>query len=264
MKHRLTASVLLVAAHALAAQGAQRALPDTARSFAAGDPDSSVTPVLMELRIGELSSTTVQAYRVGNEALLPLARLLTLAEARYRLTPDGVVEASLPPGPRLFFAAAGRDTMSLGDRRVVIEHGTLLFRDGELYVPCHRLGELLGTAIVTDWSELSATVMDVSVLPIGQRVRRDAAREVLARRHEDDAPAFQPGDEPAGWHGLALDYSYFAPGAQRLGAGSYEVTAGTDVLGGSLALGRGASAPPMPAWRRVWDRGRGCGRTTAG
>jgi hypothetical protein len=252
--------VLLLTAPVLAAQGAQRTLPDTARAFAAGEPDSSVTPVLMELRMGELSSTTVQAYRVGTEALLPLARLLTLAEARYHLTPDGVVEASLPPGPRRLLAAAGHDTMSLGDQHVRLEPGALLFRDGELYVACQRLGELLGTTIVVDWGELSATVMDVAVLPIGQRVRRDAARAALAGRQTDDAPAFQPADEPAGWHGLALDYSYFAPGAQRLGAGSYEVTAGTDVLGGSLALGARSIGPAdagvvqgVGSWTGVWE-----------
>ena len=260
MRRAMTAAVLALAAHALAAQGAPRALPDTQRAFAAGDPDSSVTPVLMELRIGELASATVQAYRVRGEALLPLARLLTLAEARYRLTPDGVLEASLPPGPRRFVAALGRDTMSLGDRRVPIEPTARLFRDGDLYVGTRRLGDLLGTTIVVDWSELSATVMDVAVLPIGQRVRRDAARAALARRHEDDAAAFQPGDEPAGWHGLALDYSYFAPGGQRLGAGSYEVTAGSDVLGGSLALGvRSLGAADagvvrgVGSWTGVWE-----------
>ena len=260
MIRRLPMFVLLLTAPVLAAQGAQRTLPDTARAFAAGEPDSSVTPVLIELRMGELSSTTVQAYREGTEALLPLARLLTLAEARYHLTPDGVVEASLPPGPRRLLAAAGHDTMSLGDQHVRLEPGALLFRDGELYVACHRLGELLGTTIVVDWGELSATVMDVAVLPIGQRVRRDAARAALARRQTDDAPAFQPADEPAGWHGLALDYSYFAPGAQRLGAGSYEVTAGTDVLGGSLALGARSIGPAdagvvqgVGSWTGVWE-----------
>jgi len=260
VKRRLMGFVLLVAAHALAAQGAPRALPDTVRAFAAADPDSSVLPVLMELRIGELASATVQAYRVRGEALLPLARLLTLAEARYHLTPDGVLEASLPPGPRRFLAAVGRDTMSLGERRVQLEPQARLFRDGDLYVGVDRLADLLGTAIVVDWGELSATVMDVAVLPIGQRVRRDAARAALARRHEDEAAAFQPGQEPAGWHGLALDYSYFTPGGQRLGAGSYEVTAGTDVLGGSLALGARSIGPAdagvvqgAGSWTGVWE-----------
>ena len=244
----------------LPGQGAPRALPDTVRSFAAEDPESTVTPVLMELRIGELASATVQAYRVRSEALLPLARLLTLAEARYHLTPDGVLEASLPPGPRRLLAAAGRDTISLGDRRVPLEPGARLFRDGELYVGGHCLGDLLGTAIVVDWSELSATVMDVDVLPIGQRVRRDAARAALARRHDSDAPEFRPGDEQEGWHGLALDYSYYAPGGQRLGAGSYAVAAGTDAFGGSLAVGAQSVGPADAgvvrgdaSWTGVWE-----------
>ena len=237
-----------------------RWLPGQGASFAAGDPDSSVTPVLMELRIGELASATVQAYRIQNEALLPLARLLTLGEARYHLTPDGVLEASLPPGPRRFLAAVGRDTISLGDRRVRLEPEARLFRDGELYVGVHCLGDLLGTAIVVDWSELSATVMDVEVLPIGQRVRRDAARAALARRHDGGTPAFRPGDEQEGWHGLAVDYSYFAPGGQRIGAGAYAVAAGTDAFGGSLAVGAQSVGPADAgvvrgdaSWTGVWE-----------
>lgn len=255
---RRAAAVLvgLAAAHALAAQGAERA-------FAAGDPDSTAQPVLMELRIGGLASATVQAYRVHSEALLPLARLLTLAEARYHLTPEGVLEASLPPGPRRFLAAAGRDTMALGERRVPLAPDAQLFRDGELYVAVDRLGDLLGTAIVVDWSELSATVMDVEVLPIGQRIRREAARAALAHRHEDEISEFRPGDERQGWHGLALDYSYFAPGGQRLGAGSYVVTAGSDVLGGSLAVGASSIGPAdagvargEASWTGVWEEHR--------
>ncbi len=252
--------VLLAVANTLAAQGAQRGLADTVRSFAAGDPDSSVTPILMELRIGELASATVQAYRVRSEALLPLARFLTLAEARYHLTPDGVLEASLPPGPRRLLAAASRDTMFLGARRVRLDPQARIFRDGDLYVGVNRLGDLLGTTIVVDWSELSATVMDVDVLPIGQRVRRDAARAALARRHDSENPDFRPGDEQSGWHGLALDYSYFAPGAQRLDAGSYLVTAGTDLFGGSLAVGASSVGPAdagvaqgEASWTGVWE-----------
>jgi len=108
--------------------------------------------------------------------------LAVIQNALEATPPDGVVEASLPPGPRRLLAAAGRDTMSLGNRRVPLEPAARLFRDGDLYIDVHCLGELLGTPIVVDWSELSATVMDVAVLPIGQRAQRDAARAALARR----------------------------------------------------------------------------------
>jgi len=216
---------------------AERAQPDTGTSFSAGSRDSVATPVLIELRIGDLASITVQAYRVRTEALLPLAQLLTLAEARYRLSPDGVLESSLPPGPRRLLVAAGRDTMTFGDRRVRLEPDFRLFKDGELYVGAERLGDLLGTTIAVDWSDLTATVMDADMLPIGQRIRREAAYEALARRRDRSPADLRLGIDHQGWDGLVLDYSLFAPGGQPVGAGTYAFELGTDAFGGSLAIG---------------------------
>jgi hypothetical protein len=238
-------------------------VPDTVAPFSAGTLDSLATPVLIELRIGDLASTTVQAYRVRTEALLPLAQLLTLAEARYRLSPDGVLEASMPPGPRRLQVAVGRDTMSFGDRRVRLEPDFRLFKDGELYVGAERLGDLLGTTIIVDWSDLTATVMDADMLPIGQRVRREAAHEALARRR-DRAPAdLRLGLDRQAWDGLVLDYSLFAPGGQPVGAGSYSFELGTDAFGGSLAIGAQsvgrADAGVVrgdASWTGVWENHR--------
>jgi len=216
---------------------AERTPPDTGSPFNADARDSVATPVLIELRIGDLASTTVQAYRVRTEALLPLAQLLTLAEARYRLSPDGVLEASLPPGPRRLLVAAGRDTMSFGDRRVRLEPDFRLLKDGELYVGAERLGDLLGTTIVVNWSDLTATIMNADMLPIAQRMRREAAYEALARRRNRAPADLHLGLDRQGWDGLVLDYSLFAPGGQPVGAGSYAFELGTDAFGGSLAIG---------------------------
>jgi hypothetical protein len=239
---------------------AAAAAPDTVRAFAAGSQDSVPSAVLIELRIADLTSITVQAFRVRTEALLPVAQLLSLAEARYHLSPDGVLESSLPPGPRRLRVAVGRDTMTFGDRRVRIEPEFLLFKDGELYVGAERLGDLLATRIIVDWSDLTATIMDASMLPIGQRVRREAAREALARRR-DRAPAdFSLGLERQRWDGLVLDYSLFAPGGQPLSAGSYAFDVGTDAFGGSLAVGAQSVGPAdagvvrgTASWTGVWE-----------
>jgi hypothetical protein len=218
-------------------QQAGRTFPDTEKAFAASDQDSVAKPVLLELRIANLASTTVQAYRVRTEALLPLAQLLSLAEARYRLSPDGVVDASIAPGPRRLLVSAASDTMTLGERRVRLEAEFRLFKDGELYVGAERLGDLLGTAIVVDWPGLTATVMDAGMLPIGLRLQREAAREALARRVERAPADFRLGLEHQPWDGLVLDYALVAPGGQPLGAGSYAFDLGTDAFGGSLAIG---------------------------
>ncbi len=244
-------------------QQAERSRPDTEKTFAAGDQDSVAKPVLLELRIADLAAMTVQAYRVRTEALLPLAQFLSLAEARYRLSPDGELEASIAPGPRRLLVAAGSDTLTLGDRRVRLEAEFRLFKDGELYVGAERLGDLLGTAIVVDWSGLTATVMDAGMLPIGQRVQREAAREALARRRERVPADFRLGLERQRWDGLVLDYSLFAPGGQPLGAGSYSFELGTDAFGGSLAIGARslgrADAGVVrgdASWTGVWEEHR--------
>jgi hypothetical protein len=270
-RHRLAALATLSAALCAAAaprvvhaapapQQAERSLPDTEKAFAAGDEDSVAKPVLLELRIADLVSTTVQAYRVRTEALLPLAQFLSLAEARYRLSPDGVLEATIAPGTRRLLVAAGRDTMTLGDRRVRLEPEFRLFKDGELYVGAERLGDLLGTAIVVDWSGLTATVMDAGVLPIGLRVQREAARAALARWKERAPADFRLGVERHQWDGLVLDYALFAPGGQPVGAGSYAFALGTDVFGGSLAVGAqslgradAGVARGDASWTGVWE-----------
>ena len=238
----------------------ERTLPDTERPFSAGSQDSVPQAVLVELRIRGLASATVQAYRVRTEALLPLAQFLSLAQVRYHLSPDGVLEASVPPGPSRLVVAAGNDTMTFGDLRVRLEPEFRLFKDGELYVGAERLGNLLGSAIVVDWAGLTVTLMDAGMLPVGQRARRDAARAALARRREAAPADLRLGLERQRWDGLVLDYSLFAPGGRPVGAGSYAFDLGGDAFGGSLAIGAHSVGPADAgvargdvSWTGVWE-----------
>jgi hypothetical protein len=235
---------------------------DTNRIFRAGTADTVPEPVLLELRIGTLVSRTLQAYRVGTEALLPLGQLMSMAEVRYHLSPDGVLEARVGPG-RLLTVSADRDTMVYGDQRVRIEPEYRLFRDGELYVGAERLGNLLGTRIVVEWSELVVTVTDPEALPIGQRSRREAARDALRRRQAGRRAELALGFEGRRIDGLVLDYALQVPGGQSLGASNYSAALGADVYGGSFVVGLnsvgGAEAGVVQgggSWTRVWEQGR--------
>ncbi|MGH7538544.1 MAG: hypothetical protein ACREMF_07920 [Gemmatimonadales bacterium] len=225
--------------------------------------DSTPEPVLIALRIGDLVSTTVRAYRVRTEVLVPLAQLLSLAEVRHRLTPDGQLEATVMPGPGRLLVAAGRDTMVFGDHRVPIEREYRLLQDGELYIGAERLGDLLGARIVVDWSDLTATVMDAGALPVGQRARREAARAALRRRQERADPDLSLGLDRGRWDGLVLDYSLFAPGGQPVDAGAYAFELGADAFGGSLAVGAQSVGPAdagvvrgNASWTGVWESSR--------
>lgn len=54
--------------------------------------------VLVELQLGRIAGRTVEAYRVGGAALVPLSHFLDLAEIRATRRPDGGVEATVQPG----------------------------------------------------------------------------------------------------------------------------------------------------------------------
>jgi hypothetical protein len=250
-------------AWAVAVQPPRPALAsDTGRVFRAGTPDSAPEPVLLELRIASLVSRTVQAFRVGTEALLPLSQLLSMAEVRYHITPVGLLEATVSEGRRLVIGA-DRDTMTFGSQRVRIEQQYRLFQDGELYVGAERLGNLLGTRIVVDWAALTVTVMDAGDLPVGQRTRREAAREALRRQRAGRRVDMALGFEGRRIDGLVLDYSALLPGGQSLGGGSYALALGADVYGGSFVLGLQsvgrADAGVVQgdgSWTRVWEQNR--------
>src|SRR5256885_12568065 len=115
----------------------------------------SLEAVIVELRIGRLASRTVQAFRARTEALIPVTEVLQLGEVAYRLSPEGRLEAVINPGGLRLVIDARRDTMVLGDRRVRIEPEFLVVRDGLLYVGAERLGDLFGTAILVDLTELT-------------------------------------------------------------------------------------------------------------
>ena len=229
-------------------------------SVAAQGPE----PVLVELRLDHIASRTVQAYRVRTEVLVPLTQFLELAEIRYRLSLDGRLDATVDPGGRRLVVDVRADTMRYGDLRVRIEPEFKLFRDGELYVGAERLGDLLGSPLATDFTELTVIMADPSDLPLARRLRRDAARAALLRAREAPIrPDRILGFERPRWDGLVLDYSVLSPSSDPVAGSGYTGAIGADVFGGSLELagssvGRAADGVVRVdgSWTGVWPAGR--------
>src|SRR5437016_7689025 len=228
-----------------AAQGAARA--DTAE------------PVLVELRLGHVAGRPVAAFRLRTEVLLPLTEFLPLAEIRYRLSAAGRVEATVDPGGRRLVIVARADTMSYGARRVRLEPEYKRFRDGELYVGAERLGDLMGSPFVVDFSELTVTMADPGELPVARRLRREAARTALLRPRGTARPDLLLAAERPHWDGLVFDYTLLAPSSDPLAGSGYTGALGADAFGGSLELvassvGRAADGVVQVAgsWTGVW------------
>src|SRR2546422_9685229 len=225
--------------------------------------DTVPEPVVIELRIGRITGTTVQAYRVRSEVLLPLSQFFQLVEIRHRLTPDGRLEATVDPGNRRIVIDPRSDSMQYGDRRVRIERDFIRFESPELYVGSERLGDLPGVMFALDWSDLTATVIDPSSLPIARRLRREAAREAYLRRPDGMRADVTLGRQRPSSCGVAVAYSLFSPSTEPLAGSTYGFGLVADVGGGSLEM-LGQSVGPAElgrvhidaSWTGVWRENR--------
>src|SRR5881396_136224 len=200
--------------------------------------DTTPEAVVIDLRIGRITGTTVQAYRVRSEVLVPLSQFFQLVEIRHRLTPDGRLEATVDPGNRSILIDSHSDSMRYGDRRVHIEPEFIRSESAELYVGSERLGDLLGLMFAVDWSDLTATVVDPSSLPIARRLRRESARDAYLRRPDATRADVTLGLQRPSWDGVVVDYSLFSPSTDPLAGSTYGFGLGADVGGGSKSVGR--------------------------
>ena len=225
--------------------------------------DTTPEAVVIELRIGRITGTTVQAYRVRSEVLLPLSQFFQLVEIRHRLTPDGRLEATVDPGNLGIVIDPRSDSMQYGARRVRIEREFIRYESAELYVGSERLGDLLGVMFAVDWSDLTATVIDPSSLPIARRLRREAAREAYLRRPDGMRADLTLGLQRPSWDGVVVDYSLFSPSSDPLAGSTYGFGLGADVGGGSLEMLAQSVGPAEQgrlhidgSWTGVWRENR--------
>jgi hypothetical protein len=216
-------------------------------------------PVLVELGMGRLVSRTVQAFRSGDLALVPLHQFLDMAELRATTRSDGGIEILIQPGNVPFVVDTAGRSWRLGKTRRNLEASQLATADGEVYLETGLLGRVLDLEIAVSWPDLQVVVIDPAGLPLARRVRRDAMlrsrlaasavpEEVVARRFGLERPALS---------GLVLDYSILSPTDGPLESATYSTAFGLDLFGGSLSAGvqsQGADRPARSevAWTGIW------------
>jgi hypothetical protein len=227
-------------------------------------PDTLLEPYLVSLQLGRITSRTVQAFRSGNAALVPLYQLFDLAEIRVEPLADGGLTALLQPGNvRLAVRPRERELALDGDRRKVFPQ-ELVVRDGEVFLSTVVLTRILAVQWDVNWRDLTVTIVEPNALPVARRIAREglaAARLTppgAVRRPELLYPLERPYTD-----GMVLDYSILAPSNDALGGGAYQVGAGVDMLGGSLqALVqsegeiRDGRTRMDASWNGVWRQSR--------
>ena len=242
-------------------RGAQHG-PDVTSGGSDSTAGDRPQPVVMELRVGRFAEQTVEAFRLGDDALVPVGVLFDLAELEHHLSPSGRMDATLPARSTPLRIDVASDTMRDGSHTVVVGRAQRLMRDSELYVASIPLGQLLGVHFAVDWQELVVTLLDPNGLPIAQRIARDAARQRFVARGAADqlTPDLALGLSRPSVDGLVLDYALSAQGNAPLQSGSYALSLGANVVGGSLEgtltsmgpLGDGRSRGTL-SWTGVWN-----------
>ena len=199
--------------------------------------DTLPEAVVLELRLGRVALRTVEAYRVADDALIPLSQFFDMAEVRATISPAGRVDGLLQPGNVPLTITLDADVATLGSRHVSVTKGRKLLLHGELYFSAAALGELLDAPMYVDWSDLEVVMRDAGPLPVAQQARRRAARAALLTQAgpANGGPPLIADRRP--WDGFVLDYSFLAPSSDPVGGSSYAVQGGADLLGGSLELG---------------------------
>jgi hypothetical protein len=229
--------------------------------------DTLAEPVVIDIRLGKLGGATVQAFRLGDEVLLPLGAFLDLAEVRHDPVANGQLGALLQPGDRRLLADARTRVVSVEGTRITLAPSSIRVDGEELYLAADALARVLGIAFRVDWAELSVNVDDPAALPIALRLARMGGRASRLRA-ASDAETPPPVDvsrtlaHPL-FDGAVLDYAFAMPSARPLENGSFALQFGADLLGGALQSNiaglnglTGVNVHTVTSWTGVWRDSR--------
>lgn len=215
-------------------------------------------PVLIELQLGRLTSKTVEAFRSGDAALIPVGAFFDLAEIHTARQPDGSLEALVQPGNvRLVLDPASKH-LRLGKERIGLTADQLQSTPADVYLDTRVLGRVLQLDWDVSWQDLQVTVIEPGSLPVARRLQREsmlAAR--LASSSTPEYTGLRLGLERPRVNGMVFDYSLLTP-TTGLDAGAYSTMLGLDVFGGSFGLGlqsqNGTGRPPRAdiGWSGIW------------
>src|SRR2546422_995932 len=139
--------------------------------------DTVPEPVVIDLRIGRITGTTVQGYRVRSEVLLPLSQFFQLVEIRHRITPDGRLEATVDPSNPCIRNEPQKCLVQFWHRRVRIEREIIPFGVAGVDLWRQASGRFVCRIFRVQLAGPPATVIDPNPPPNRPRLRREAARE---------------------------------------------------------------------------------------
>lgn len=204
---------------------------------------SDLQEILVDLRIGRLAGRTVRALTDGGEVYLPVSDLLEMSEIDHTVSERGVLRAVLHPGARAVVLEADAGTAAVDDRGVEVSAGDLAIDQRTLFVRRSLIERLFDLTIRTDWTDLTAVVMDPERTPLGRRVAREARWRTLTGEAASGAPSRRVPMEQRSLGGAVVDWSLSSNARDPSGSAAYAVGAGGRLWGGGLQVSARSVGP---------------------
>jgi hypothetical protein len=145
-------------------------------------------PVLIELQLGRLTGRTVEAFRVGDAALIPVAAFFDLAEVHSSRRSDGSLEALVQPGNVRFVLDPASRKLTLGKERIELTADAIQSRPSDVYLDTRVLGRAFGLDWDVSWQDLQVTVLEPGSLPVARRLQRESM--IRARLASSSTPEY--------------------------------------------------------------------------
>lgn len=232
--------------------------PLAAASTPAASQRVAAEPVLIELQLGRIANRTVEAYRAGDQALVPLSAFFELAELRSSRRADGAIEAMVQPGNVPLVLEPASRTLRLGGEKLSLAPDEMVATDHDVFVSTRVLARAFNLEWDVSWPDLQVSVPEPGTLPVARRIRRESLlRARLLSSSSPEYAGLRLGLERSRLKGLVFDYSLLTP-TTGFGAGAYSTALGFDLFGGALSLGvqsqNGTGRPPRTeaSWTGIW------------
>ena len=219
--------------------------------------EDGLTPVLYDVRIPDVVSTTIKAYDSGSEVYVPLIPMLELAGVRY--TVDSV-----------------RNIARFNKRDLLLTGPTVFRTHDSVYVRLSVLATQLGIEAFVDREDATITLTNVARLPVVRNTLRAAARAALdssTRRggdqsvngdlvdgiEVDDAFPSLERAPSSSWGDMLVDYAVFQQRVSATSNTSISLAAGTSIGPGTVLTRlthSGSRSRGDAAWFAVWPATR--------
>lgn len=227
-------------------------------------------PVLVELQLGRLAGRTMEAFRVGDAALIPVGAFFDLSEIHTSRHADGSLEALVQPGNVPLVLDPASKSLRLGKDRIALTPDELQSSPADIYLDTRVLGRALGLDWDVNWQDLQVTVLEPGSLPVARRLQRESMLDArLGSSSTAEYTGLRLGLERPRVNGMIFDYSLLAP-STGIDAGAYSTMLGLDILGGAFGFGlqsqNGTGRPPRAdvGWTGIWRENRWVTQTTLG